>query len=69
MEDISEILNTEIRNNTEGIKDSINEMRNRLGGMNSRLEEAEECINDLEDRVRDSNQADYKKKYTKQEQT
>ena len=32
-------------------------MRNTLDGMNSRLEEAEEQINDPEDRVMESNQA------------
>ena len=41
-ENISETLNTEIRNNIAEIKDSINELKNPLHGMNSRLEEAEE---------------------------
>ena len=40
--DISETINTEIRNSTAEIKGSINEMRNTLNGINSRLEEAEE---------------------------
>jgi len=41
VEDISETLNTEIRNNIVEIKGSINEMRNRHDGMNSRMEEKE----------------------------
>ena len=46
-------------------------MRNTLDGMNSRLEESEEWINDLENRVMESNQAEQKRKmnYVKQEQT
>ena len=32
-------------------------MRNMLDGMNSRMEEAEERISDLEDRVMETNQA------------
>ena len=35
-------------------------MKNIIDGMNSRLEEAEEQINDLEDRVTESNQAEQK---------
>lgn len=38
MEDMSENLNTEIRNNIPGIKGSVNEMTNTLNGMNSRME-------------------------------
>ena len=41
VENITETINTEIMNNIE-IKGSITEMRNTLGGMNSRLEEAKE---------------------------
>ena len=47
-------------------------MRNTLDGMNSRLEEAEESIKDLEDRVMETNQAEPKREkqnYAKQEQT
>ena len=44
VEDMSEILNTEIRNNKAATKGSINKMRNTLDVMNSRLEEAEEYI-------------------------
>jgi len=58
VEDISETINTEIRNNRAEIKDSINKLRNRLNGMNSRLEEAEERINDLDDRVTKTKQAE-----------
>ena len=44
VEDMSEILNTEIRNNKAETKGSINKMRNTLDVMNSMLEEAEEYI-------------------------
>ena len=40
------------------------EVRNTLEGINSRLEEAEEQISDLEDRVTKSNQAEQKEKGT-----
>ena len=36
-------------------------MRNTLDGMNSRLEESEEWIHDLENRVMESNQAEQKR--------
>ena len=49
VEDISETINREIQNNRAETKGSINEMRNMLDGMNSRLEEAEEHINDLKE--------------------
>ena len=61
VEDISETINTEIRNNIAEIKGSINEMRSILDGMSSRLEEAEEQINDLEDRVIESNETEQKR--------
>ena len=38
MEDMSETLNKEIRNNIAEIKDSPNRIRSTLDGMNSRLE-------------------------------
>ena len=41
VEDRSETLNTEIRNNTAEIKGSINQMKNTLDGMNNRMAEAE----------------------------
>lgn len=47
-------LNIETRNNLE-IKDSEKEMRNTLDERNSRMEEAEEQINDIEDKVMESN--------------
>ena len=62
MEDMSENLNTEISYNISEIKGSINKNRNMLDGMNSRMEEAEEQINDLENTVLESNQAEQKKK-------
>ena len=37
VEDMSETLNTEIRKNITEIKGSINEMRNMLDGMNSKI--------------------------------
>ena len=59
---MSGILNTEIRNNKGEIKGSINKTRNMLDRINSRLEKAEEEINDLEeDRVMESNQAEQKR--------
>ena len=39
------------------MQNSITEIKNTLNGMN-RLEEAEEQINDLEDRVMDNSQAE-----------
>ena len=39
VEDISETINTEIRNNIAEIKGSTNKMRNTFDGMKSRLEE------------------------------
>ena len=49
VEDVTETLNTKIRNNIGEIKGSINKMRNRLDGMNSKREEEQE-INDLQDK-------------------
>jgi len=49
VEDISETINIEIRNNIAKIKDSTNKMKNTLKGMNSRLEEAEKQISDLKE--------------------
>ena len=37
------------------MKSVINEIRNTLGGTKSRMEEAEEQINDLEERLKESN--------------
>ena len=44
------------------MKSAINEVRNTLDAMNSRLEDPEEQINDLEDKVMESNKAEPKKK-------
>ena len=49
VEDVTETLNTKIRNNIGEIKGSINKMRNMLDGMNSKREEEQE-INDLQDK-------------------
>ena len=62
VEDISETLNTEIEKNKSEMKGAINYIRNVPDAMNSRLEESEEQINDLEDRVIKSNQAGKRKK-------
>ena len=43
------------------MKGSINKVRNTLDGMRRRLEEAEELISDLEDRVMESNQTEQKR--------
>ena len=43
------------------MKNIINEIKNTLDGINSNLEEAEEWINDLEDRVMEINQAEQMK--------
>ena len=59
MENLTETLNKEIENiNQSEMKNSITEIKNTLHGRNSRLEEAEEWISDLEDRVMESNQAE-----------
>ena len=58
VKDISQTIDTEIRNNTAEIKDSVNEMENILDRINNRLEGAGEQKNDLEHRVMESNQAE-----------
>ena len=40
-DNMNETLNTEIWNDIAEVKDRINRMRNTLGGMNNRMEEAE----------------------------
>ena len=55
-EGIGETLNTEVSNNKAQIKGLINNMKCMLGRMNSRLEEREEQISDLGDRVMERNQ-------------
>ena len=54
-------LNLEVRNNIAEKKGTMSKMRNMLDGMNSRMEEAEEQLGDLEDRVMESNQAELKR--------
>ena len=49
LEDISETINTEIRNNIAEIQGSINKMRKALDGRKRQMEKAEERINDLEE--------------------
>ena len=65
-EDMSENLNTETMNNIAEIKDSVNEIRNMLIVMKSRIEEAGEQIRDPKDRLMESNQAE-QNNYTKRE--
>ena len=68
MEDISETLNKEIKNikkDQSEMKNTIHEIKNTLDGINSRLNEAEEWIRNLEGRVMEKNQAEQvrEKKY------
>ena len=61
MEDLSEPFNKEIgsiNKNQLKMKNLINEIKNILNGINSRLEEAEERISGLKDRVIENNQAE-----------
>jgi len=54
------------------MKSAKTEIRNMLDAINSRLEEAEKLITDLENRVMESNQTQQKrekKNYVKQEQS
>ena len=46
VEDMSETLNTQIRNNIAEIKGTVNKVRNTLDGMSSRVEETEKQIID-----------------------
>ena len=57
-EDISDILDIEIKNNIPERKNSINDITNKIEEVNSRLQELVEHINDLEDTVMESNQAE-----------
>ena len=64
VEDLNEAFNKEIQNmqkNNSEMKNSITELYYKLDGINSRLEEAEEHISDLEDRITGSNQAEQKR--------
>ena len=64
-EDISDTLSTEIKevkNSQSQRKSAINRIINRLDVKNSRLDEAEERINDLEDKVMESNALDKREK-------
>lgn len=54
-------LNTEIRNSTLEIKDSINKMSNMLDGMISRMKKSLERMNDLDDRIMESNEVEQKR--------
>ena len=60
VEDMSETLNRDTRNNIGEIKGSVNEMGNTFDAKNSRMEEAEERISDLEDRRMKSSEAEQK---------
>ena len=44
------------------MKNAITEIRNTLEGTNSRVTEAEEWISELEDRIVEINEAEWKKK-------
>ena len=52
---MSETFNIEIKKNKSEMKNTINEIKNILDGINSGLEEAEGPISDLEDRAMESN--------------
>ena len=71
-EDISETITVEIKEskkNQPEMKYTINKTGNRHDAMNSRMEEVEKQIGDLEDRVMERNQAEQKrekKNYSKQ---
>ena len=61
VEDISEIFNKEIFKNNQSEmkkKKTPNAISNTLDRINSRLEEAEEWIDDLRDRIIESNQTE-----------
>lgn len=44
VEDISETLNKEIKNNISKMKNSISEIKNTIDGINSRLQKVKECV-------------------------
>ena len=54
MEGISETYDKEIKNNISEMT-SINKIKNTINGINSRIQETEVHISDLEDRVMESN--------------
>lgn len=51
----------DVQKNQSEMKNIINEIKNTLYGISSRIDEAEKWINGLEDRVMDSNQAEQRK--------
>ena len=57
-DDISDTLDQEIKTNISEMKNSKNEIKNTIGEVNSRLQEGEECISDLQGTVMESNQAE-----------
>ena len=61
VEDMSEALNTEIKKNSRD-KGLNKQSKEKFDGMNSNLEEVEEQISGLEDRVMESNQAEKREK-------
>ena len=65
IEDISKNVSTkikELKKNQSEIKSAIKEIGNWCGAMNTRLEEAEELISDLEDKIMESNGAEQNKR-------
>lgn len=61
---LQETLNEKLENinrKQAEIKNSITEIKNTLDGINSRAEEAEEWISNLENRVIENNQGERKK--------
>lgn len=63
MGDLSETLNNEIENirKNQSEENSTSQINNTLKGIKTRLEEAEEQLSNLEDRVTESNQGEQKK--------
>ena len=58
VEDIGEILHRDKKKKQSEMKNTVCEIKNTLDGMNSRLREAEEWINVLEDTAVETNQAE-----------
>lgn len=68
MEEHSEIFNKalqNIRKNQSELKNAITEVEDALVGINNRLGNTEECINNLEDRMVEITQAEQNKEFRK----
>lgn len=67
MDELSEKINSEYKKEPIREKDAINKMKNTLEGINNRLEDTEEQIGHLEDRVMESCQVEQQKKEKEKE--